>query len=51
VRAIALPSSPRTIEGLLNKGWIEQRGAGNDTCYRMTQDGLVAKTAPVRTYD
>jgi hypothetical protein len=48
VRAIALPASPRTIEGLLNKAWIEQRGAGNDLCYRMTDKGLAAKTAPVR---
>ena len=48
VRAIALPSSPRTIGGLLNKGWIEQRGTGNDMSYRITDKGLAAKTAPVR---
>ena len=48
MRAITLPAGPRTIEGLLNKAGIEQRGAGNDLCYRMTDKGLAAKTAPVR---
>jgi len=48
VRATALPHSPRTIEVLLGKGWFEQRGVGNETCYRITQKGLLAKTAPVR---
>jgi hypothetical protein len=51
VKATALPPSPRTIEGLLGKGWIEQRGVGNETCYRITPKGLVAKTAPVRIYN
>jgi hypothetical protein len=51
VKATALPPSPRTIEGLLNKGWIEQRGAGSDACYRITDKGLAAKTAPVRIYN
>jgi len=50
VKATALPPSPRTIESLLGKGWIEQRGAGNDICYRITDKGLAAKTAPVRIY-
>jgi hypothetical protein len=48
VRAIALPASPRTIEVLLRKGWIERRGAGNDISYRITDKGLAAKSAPVR---
>jgi hypothetical protein len=47
VRATALPSSPRTIEGLLKNVWIEQRGTGNDTSYRITDKGLAAKTEPV----
>jgi hypothetical protein len=51
VRATALPPSPRTIEGLLGKGWIEQRGVQNETCYRITQKGLAAKTAQVRIYN
>jgi hypothetical protein len=48
VRAITLPSSPRIIAGLLSKGWIEQRGVGNHLCYRISDKGLAAKTAPVR---
>jgi hypothetical protein len=51
VRATALPSNPRIIEGLLRKGWIEQRGARNEKCYRITDDGLAEKMAPVRTYN
>jgi hypothetical protein len=51
VKASALPQSPRTIHGLLDKGWIEQRGTGDDLCYRITDKGLAAKKAPVRIYD
>jgi hypothetical protein len=51
VKATTLPPSPRIIEGLLSKGWIEQRGAGNDKCYRITDKGLAAKTTPVRIYN
>jgi hypothetical protein len=36
--------------GLLGKGWIEQRGAGNDLSYRITNKGLAAKMTPVRIY-
>jgi hypothetical protein len=51
VKAMALPPSPITIEGLLSKGWIEQRGAGHDKCYRITNKGLAAKSAPLRIYN
>jgi hypothetical protein len=51
VKATALTPFPRTIEGLLSKGWIERRSGGNDTCYRLTEEGLAAKIAPLRTYD
>ena len=51
VKAAALPPFPKTIEGLLSKGWIERRGGGNDTCYRLTDEGLAAKMAPLRIYD
>jgi hypothetical protein len=51
VKATALPPFPRTIEGLLSKGWIERRGGGIDTCYRLTEEGLAAKMAPLRIYD
>jgi hypothetical protein len=51
VKATALTPFPKTIEGLLSKGWIERRGGGNDTCYRLTDEGLAAKMAPLRIYD
>jgi len=51
VKATALPPFPRTIEGLLSKGWIEERGAGNDKSYRITDKGLAAKRAPMRIYN
>jgi predicted transcriptional regulator len=50
VKATALPSSPKIIEGLRGKGWIEQRGDGNDLCYRITDKGLAVKMAPLRIY-
>ena len=51
VKAITLPSRPRIIEGLLGKGWIEQRGAGNAIRYRIADKGLTAKMTPVRIYN
>ena len=50
VKAKALPESPKVIANLLARGWMEQRGAGNDLCYRITDEGLAAKTMPVRLY-
>jgi hypothetical protein len=50
VKSFALPPSPRILEGLLAKGWIEQRGAANDLCYRITDKGLAAKIMPVPVY-
>jgi hypothetical protein len=50
VKATALPSSPKILEGLLGKGWIEQRGDGNNLCYRITDKGLAVKMAPLRIY-
>jgi hypothetical protein len=45
VRALALPPSPGVIEKLLQKGWIECQGIGRGLEYRLTDQGLVAKTA------
>ncbi len=47
VKATALPAGTRLIEGLLRKGWIEQQGATGEIFYRITEDGLAAKTARV----
>jgi hypothetical protein len=50
VKASALPSSPITLDGMIVKGWIEQRGEGTALCYRITDKGLAAKTMPVPVY-
>jgi hypothetical protein len=47
VKAIALPHSPRTLKNLLGKGWIESRRDENGVFYRITDQGLAAKMAPV----
>ena len=43
VKAFTLPSSPRVIDRLLSKGWIESCNIENRLCYRMTDQGLAAK--------
>jgi DNA-binding PadR family transcriptional regulator len=43
VKAFTLPSSPRVIDRLLSKGWIESRNIENRLCYRVTDQGLAAK--------
>jgi chromosome segregation and condensation protein ScpB len=50
VKASGLPPSPRIIGHLLRKGWIEAQGAENDLAYRMTEEGMTAKTAPIPKY-
>ena len=44
VRGSELPPSS-LIGALLRKGWIESRGAGRDHEYRITEQGMAAKTA------
>jgi hypothetical protein len=48
VKEIALPSSPKIVQTLLSKGWIEGRSIENRLCYRITDQGLAAKKMPVR---
>jgi hypothetical protein len=50
VKAFMLPDSSKTIEGLLAKGWIERQGSGKELAYRITDAGLAAKKAPIRTF-
>ncbi len=50
VKASALPAVTRTIENLLNKGWIESSGAGRELSYRLTELGITAKTALIPLY-
>jgi DNA-binding PadR family transcriptional regulator len=48
VKAIALPDSPKLIQNLVGKGWIECHQTENGIFYRITDQGLAAKMAPVR---
>ena len=48
VKAISLPNSPKLVQNLVGKGWIECRQAENGISYRITEKGLKAKMAPVR---
>jgi hypothetical protein len=49
VKAIMIPrGGPILIEKLLNKGWIEKCGDGRELAYRITEEGLAAKKAPVK---
>ena len=49
VNATALPNSPKTIAKLVSKGWIEMLQTPSGTAYRLTDTGLQAKKAPVKT--
>jgi len=46
VKASALPPSPRLVQNLLQKGWIEEQNQGpkNEVLYRLTEEGLEAKS-------
>ena len=46
VKGAELPPST-IIAKLLHKGWIEGRGIDRHLEYRITQEGMVAKTAPI----
>jgi hypothetical protein len=43
VKAFTMRSSPRVIEKLLTKGWIEKSLIEGRLCYRVTDQGLAAK--------
>jgi hypothetical protein len=48
VKALAVGGTPKMIQRLLAKGWIERQGSGKEVAYRITEIGLVAKKAPVK---
>ena len=50
MKAIAVSAGPTLISTLLKKGWIEQRGSGNELYYRISEKGLAAKKMPVQIY-
>jgi DNA-binding transcriptional regulator PaaX len=37
-----------TLQRLLEKHWIESQGTGKELAYRITDEGMAAKKAPVR---
>jgi hypothetical protein len=47
-RAVSLPERKKVIAKLLENGWIERAGVGNNIAYRITPKGLAAKTAPMK---
>ena len=48
VKATQLVGGPSLLRRLLEKGWIESAGTGKDLAYRITDDGMAAKRAPIR---
>jgi hypothetical protein len=51
IKARTLPVSPRLMQGLLSKGWIEQQQQGpkNEVFLRLTEKGLEAKKSLMPT--
>jgi hypothetical protein len=49
IMARTLPPNERTVESLLQKGWIEQQHQGpkNEVFLRLTDKGLEAKKSPI----
>lgn len=47
VNAVELPDVRVTIRGLVERRWIERRGEGPSLEYRITKEGMAAKTAPI----
>jgi hypothetical protein len=43
VKAFTMRSSPKVVEKLLAKGWIEESLIEGRLCYRVTEPGLAAK--------
>jgi hypothetical protein len=47
VKVFTLASSPKVVERLLGKGWIEQSIIENRPSLRITEKGIAAKKMPV----
>ena len=45
---LRFPASPKVIQVLVAKGWIEGQGSGNELAYRITEIGLAAKKTPIK---
>jgi hypothetical protein len=44
---VELPENPITLQRLLAKRWIESQRMERDIAYRITDEGMAAKKAPV----
>jgi hypothetical protein len=47
VKATELQPARSSIQSLLQKRWIESEGAGNSLTFKLTEEGLAAKKAPI----
>jgi chromosome segregation and condensation protein ScpB len=47
VKAVELPVAPMIITRLLERRWIETEGTGKDLAFKLTEEGLAAKKAPI----
>ena len=47
VKAVELPVTPMIITRLLERRWIESEGTGKDLAFKLTEEGLAAKKAPI----
>jgi DNA-binding PadR family transcriptional regulator len=48
IKASMIPDSPKTLQRLLAKGWIETQGVGTELTFRITEKGLAAKKMPIK---
>jgi hypothetical protein len=47
VKAAQLPDAKATLTRLLEKRWVERQGIGREATYRITEEGIGAKTAMI----
>ena len=45
VKTSQIPDAAITLKRLLEKRWVERQGHGVDASYRITEEGIAAKTA------
>ena len=45
-----MSAGPTFVSDLLEKGWIEHRGAASEISYRITEKGSAAKKTSMRIY-
>lgn len=48
VSVCLLPDAPKTLDTLLRKEWVQRAGDGPAVAYRITEQGMAAKRAPIR---